>query len=153
MLRLRQTTGLPMSSQTHETYNRDESSPGSSDRSFGLTLAVAFAFFGVIPLLRGKPVRVWCFAASAVFILLALAIPAVLHPLNRAWNRLGQLIGKITNPIITCLMFFAVFTPAAVILRLLGKDLLRLEFDRGATTYWINRTPAGPSPETMSNQF
>ena len=142
-----------MRPQTHETYSGEEPSPGSSDRSFGLTVGAAFAFFGLIPLLRGKPVRLWCFAASAGFVLLALAIPLVLHPMNRVWNRLSQLIAKITNPIITGLMFFAVFTPVAVILRLLGKDLLRLRFDRSATTYWIIRTPPGPTPETMRNQF
>ena len=151
--KMQQIASLLMAPQTHETYSSEESSPGASDRSFGLTLAVFLAFLGLIPLLRGKPVRLWCFAVSAGFVLLALAIPVVLHPMNRVWNRLSQLIAKITNPIITGLMFFAVFTPVAVILRLLGKDLLRLRFDRGATTYWIIRTPPGPAPETMRNQF
>jgi hypothetical protein len=150
---MRQITGPLMITQTHESYSRVEMAPGPSDRSFGLTLAVALAFFGVIPLLRGKPVRLWCFAASGICILLTFTIPVVLHPLNRGWNRLGQLIARITNPIITGLMFFVVFTPAAAALRLLGQDPLRLKFDHGAATYWITRNPPGPAPETMANQF
>jgi hypothetical protein len=41
----------------------------------------------------------------------------------------------------------------ALILRLLGKDLLRLRRDPGAPTYWIERNPPGPEPESMANQF
>jgi Saxitoxin biosynthesis operon protein SxtJ len=142
-----------MSAQTHEDFSRGESAGGSSDRSFGLVFAVAFAFFGLIPLLHGKPLRLWYLAASAVFLLLALTVPSVLHPLNGLWMRVGLLIGKVTNPIITGLMFFLVFTPAALVFRLLGKDPLRIKLDTAATSYWIIRQPPGPAPETMRNQF
>ena len=142
-----------MSPQTHENFSSGGSAPPSSDRSFGFVFAAAFAFFGLIPLLRGKPLRLWCLVLSAGFLLLALAIPVILHPLNRVWVRFGVLLGKVTNPLITGLMFFIVFTPAALILRLLGKDSLRLKFDSGAATYWIPRNPPGPLPETMRNQF
>ena len=43
--------------------------------------------------------------------------------------------------------------PHAVSALILGKDPLRLRFDRRAATYWIERTPPGPPPETMTNQF
>ena len=142
-----------MSNQTHENFSSPASAPPSSDRTFGFVFAGAFALFGLLPLLRGKPVRLWCLAISAGFVLTALAVPVILHPLNRVWVRFGVLIGKITNPLITGLMFFVVFTPVALILRLLGKDPLRLKFDRAAATYWIPRNPRGPLPETMRNQF
>ncbi|MDP8983075.1 MAG: SxtJ family membrane protein [Acidobacteriota bacterium] len=141
-----------MSFQTHERYPEPAAAP-SSDRFFGLTAAIALAFFGLIPLIRGGRVRPWCLAASAVFLVLSLAAPAALHPLNRAWTALGQLIARVTNPIVTGLMFFAVFTPAALILRMLGRDLLSLKFDPAAPTYWILRHPPGPQPETMRNEF
>jgi hypothetical protein len=142
-----------MSNQTHENFSSRAPAPPSSDRTFGFVFAAAFALFGLLPLLRGKPVRLWCLALSAGFVLTALAVPVILHPLNRVWVRFGVLLGKITNPLITGLMFFVVFTPVALILRLLGKDPLRLKFDRVAATYWIPRNPPGPLPETMRNQF
>jgi hypothetical protein len=67
--------------------------------------------------------------------------------------KLAWLISKITNPIITGLMFYLLFTPAALICRWIGKDLLRLKYDHAADSYWIPRDPAGPPPETMQNQF
>jgi len=50
-------------------------------------------------------------------------------------------------------IFFAVMTPAGLIMRWLGRDPLRLALDRGATSYWIERRPPGPAPDTMRNQF
>ena len=39
------------------------------------------------------------------------------------------------------------------VMRLFGKDFLRLRLDRGAKSYWIVRTPPGPPPQSMRNQF
>jgi len=52
-----------------------------------------------------------------------------------------------------CPLFFAVITPMAWIRRALGNDPLRLRFDREARTYWVDRQPPGPPPETLTNQF
>jgi hypothetical protein len=125
----------------------------SSDRSFGIVFAIFFALLGAWPLVHHHPARPWAFYLSAAFLLLALIAPRILHPLNLLWTRVGQLLGKITNPIVTGLMFYLVFTPAALLLRAFGKDLLRLKFDPAASSYWIPREPPGPAPETMKNQF
>jgi hypothetical protein len=138
---------------THEDFSRQEHAKASSDRSFGFVFAVVFAFFTVSPLLRGHPLRTWCLPVSGVFLFFALVVPAALHPLNLLWTRLGQLISKVTNPIITALMFYLLFTPVAFLLRVFGNDLLRLKRDSHETTYWVPRVPPGPSPDTLRNQF
>lgn len=125
----------------------------SSDRSFGFVFTIFFALLGAWPLLHQHPARFWAFYASAAFLLVSLIAPAILHPLNLLWARLGQALAKVTNPIVTGLMFYLLFTPAAVLFRLFGKDLLRLRFDHAASSYWIVRDPPGPPPETMKNQF
>jgi hypothetical protein len=51
------------------------------------------------------------------------------------------------------LLFYLVVTPTGFLFRLLGKDPLRLALDAGVGSYWIERRPPGPLPETMSNQF
>jgi len=142
-----------MSSATHEDFSRQEQAKASSDRSFGFVFVVAFAFFGLSPLFRGRPVRVWCLIVSAVVLLVALVAPGILHPLNLLWTKLGHLIGQVTNPIITALMFYLLFTPVAFLLRLTGSDLLRLKPDPQGSTYWIPRVPPGPVPDSMRNQF
>ena len=51
------------------------------------------------------------------------------------------------------LIFFVAVTPTALIMRLVGKDPLHRRFEPEARTYWIERRPPGPEPETMKNQF
>jgi hypothetical protein len=51
------------------------------------------------------------------------------------------------------LLFFVVFTPNPLLMRLMRKDPLRLGWDASASSYWIHRHPPGPEPETMRNQF
>jgi hypothetical protein len=51
------------------------------------------------------------------------------------------------------IMFYLVVTPMGIAARLLRNDPLKLRYDRSAETYWTERQPPGPAPETMKNQF
>lgn len=138
---------------THEDFRNQHELTGSSDRSFGLVFAGFFTIVGLWPLKNGLPVRIWALGLAAAFLVVSLTIPKILGPLNKIWTKLGILIGKITNPIVTAALFFGIFTPIAALLRASGKDLLRLRMDKDARSYWIDRTPPGPEPPSMVNQF
>jgi hypothetical protein len=143
-------TETPMS---HESLERSEPIQGSSNRTLGLTFGAVFLIIGVYPWLFGGSVRPWGIAVAAAFALVALTMPGMLGPLNRVWTRFGLLLHKVTSPIILGIMFFGVVTPTGFVMRLLGKDPLKLRQDRDAQTYWVDRQPPGPKPETLSNQF
>ena len=138
---------------THEDFSRAVQTDESSDRSFGFVFAAVFALVAVWPMLRHRPFRAWGLAVSAGFLLLTLFAPATLRPANRLWTLLGKLLNRVMNPIVTGVLFFLVFTPAAWILKLSGKDPLRLARDPSAASYWLPREPEGPPPATMINQF
>ncbi len=138
---------------THEEFSRDEAPKGGSDRAFGVVFAVVFLLLALYPLLDGGTVRLWALGLAAAFLALALVRPALLAPLNALWTRLGLVLHKIVNPLVLGLMFFAVLTPTALLLRLFGKDLVGRSFDRQRASYWVERQPPGPPPETMKNQF
>jgi len=137
----------------HEDLTRHEEITGSSDRSFGIVFAAFFALVGVAPVVRGHSARVWALGLCAVFLSVALVRPRVLHPLNRLWTALGLILHAVVNPIVLGLLFFATITPMGIVTRWLGKDSLRLRRDPEDLTYWIERRPPGPAPETMPNQF
>jgi len=137
----------------HESYDRPEEIQGPSNRSFGLVFAGFFAIVGLLPLVTGGQIRYWALLVGAIFLLLGLAIPAVLAPLSRVWMKFGQFLHKIVSPIVLGIMFFLVVTPIGVLMRLLGKDPLRLKLDREARSYWITREPPGPAPESLRDQF
>jgi hypothetical protein len=142
-----------MTTNFHEDLKRAEAVRGSSDRTFGLVFAAFFAVFGLSPLRHGGQVRVLLMVFSGVFLVVALLRPSLLHSANGVWTRLGLLLGRIVNPIVMTILFFLVFAPVGILLRLLGKDPLRLKQDRQATSYWIVRDSASIQPESMSRQF
>jgi Saxitoxin biosynthesis operon protein SxtJ len=137
----------------HESFQRDESIPLSSNRSLGFVFAGAFLVIGVLPLVWGSGVRPWSLMIAAGFMLCALAAPSLLGPLNRAWMRFGMLLHRIVSPVVLGIMFFLVITPMGTVMRLLGKDPLRLRYDGNASTYWVDRTPPGPPPQSLNHQF
>jgi hypothetical protein len=142
--------GVPMG---HEALRRDEVVRGASNRAVGLVFAVVFVIIGTYPLLFGAPLRVWSVAVGAAFAGAALLVPHVLAPLSRVWLRFGLLLHQIVSPIVLGFLFFFVVAPLGFLMRLLGKDPLRLRRDAAATTYWIERNPPGPKPDTLTDQF
>lgn len=138
---------------THERLSVHDIVKGSSDRSFGIVFAAVFTFIGLWPLVAGNGVRWWALPVVAAFGVTALVRPGLLGPLNRLWFKFGLLLNQVVSPVIMALLFFLIITPMAFIIRLKGKDPLRLKYDPKARSYWILRTPPGPSPETIKNQF
>lgn len=141
------------SQQTHEDFAREEEVKVSSERSFGFVFATVFVVIGLLPLFHRNPVHLWSLGIAAVFLVLALAAPRALAPLNRLWMKFGLLLHAIVNPVVMAFLFFSTVTPIALLMRIRGKDPLRLKLDPNAKTYWIDRTPPGPSPDTMPRQF
>ena len=137
----------------HEDLTRVEQVEGSSDRSFGLVFGVVFFLIAAWPVLHGQPLRWWAIGIAAGFSLLAFVKPALLAVPNRLWTKLGVLLGKVVSPIALGILFYGVFAPMGVLVRLLGKDPLRLKLDAKADSYWIRREPPGPPPKSMTNQF
>jgi len=144
---------IPLTEKTsrfHEHFERDETIKASSDRSFGFVFAGGFTVIAAFPLLWGGTVRLWAIGIAVVVLLFALAAPAVLAPLNRAWMRFGLLLGRIMNPIVLGIFIFGVLTPFGWFRRR-GSDPLGLTFDRDARTYWVNKSPLPAG--SMKRQF
>ena len=137
----------------HENLHRDDHVDGSSERVFGLTFSSLFFIIACWPLFRGEPLRWWAIGVSAVFVLIAMSYPVLLTGPNKLWIKLGVLLGRVVSPIALGVLFYVVFTPLGIVMRLVGKDSLRLKFDPGAETYWVERKPPGPPPDSMTNQF
>jgi hypothetical protein len=137
----------------HEQFDREEEVGGSSNRTFGLVFAALFGIIGLLPLVHGKDPRLWAIGVAVVFLGLALFIPSFLSPVNRLWIRFGLLLHRVVSPLVLGVIFFAVITPMGICMRLLGKDLLRLRLDQDAASYWIERKPPGPAPDTFQDQF
>ena len=138
---------------THENfYQRDEIKAGSN-RVFGIVFAVVFLIIGCFPIISGAEPLVWALCIGTIFFIAALSFPNALRPLNMIWFRLGMFLHTIVNPLIMGLLFFVTVVPIGLIMRLMSKDLLNLQFDPDISSYWIERDSGEPKPETMRHQF
>jgi Saxitoxin biosynthesis operon protein SxtJ len=120
------------------------------NRSYGLLMAgILLALAGIRYVLTGN-LMVWAVAAGAVFLVLALAAPALLAPVRRAWMKLAAVLGAINSRILLTLVFGLVVTPMAYVLRLLGKQPMRTE---PQASYWRKRNPDEFTAARMERQF
>ena len=121
----------------------------SSNRSFGIVFFVVFLLIALYPLTYSGEIRVWSAIISLFFLVLGLLNSKILSPLNKLWFKFGIFLGKIISPIILGIIFFLVVTPIGFIMRILGKDVLNLKYDKNKS-YWIKKN--GPKSK-MKNQF
>jgi hypothetical protein len=142
-----------MKPSTHEVFTRDEKIVAGSDRSFGIVMAAAFAVVTALNGWHAGRLWPWTGVLSAVLLVAALARPQLLNPLNRLWLRFGLLLHRVVNPVVMALVFYGAVWPTGLVMRWMGRDLLRLKLEPDAASYWIVRQPPGPSPETMRDQF
>ena len=138
---------------THEDFSRAQEVKASSNGAFGWTFAAVFLIVGLWPLGFGGDLRWWSIAISAIVIVVTLAVPALLTIPNRLWLRFGALLHRLVSPLVLAFMFYVVITPMGLLMRALGKDLLRVRRGHSPDSYWLKRNPPGPKPSSMSKQF
>lgn len=124
-----------------------------SNRKFGFFFAVVLAAI-VAYLFDGKISFMELLLGSLCIMIFVLAIvfPSLLSPFNKAWMRFGYILGKIVSPIVLGVIFFFFITPIAFVMRISGRDELRLKMV-GRKTHWKNRKPIGPDPSSFKDQF
>ena len=120
-----------------------------SNRSFGIVFFVVFLVVALYPLINSEDIRIWSLVISLIFLALGLLNSKFLTPLNKLWFKFGLILGKVVSPVIMGIIFFLVVTPIAFTMRIIGKDLLNLKFNKNKS-YWIEK--AGPKSK-MKNQF
>ena len=122
-------------------------------RSFGFIMAGAFAvIFGLFfPWVLEIPIPNWPWIVAAIFAVPALILPPVLKPAFGIWMKFGAVLGWINTRIILALVFYALFTPYSIVLKLFGKDPLSLKLDKNLQSYRVESKD--PKPENMEHPF
>jgi hypothetical protein len=141
----------------HESYRESGKVKASSDRGFGLTVGGILVAIALFRWLFGAAGLNWLTLVMGLIglalVIVALVDASRLAPLNRAWTKLGLLLFRVVNPVVMFLIFVIAIVPTGLLMRLAGHDPMRLKRDPAARSYWIERQPPGPPPESMTNQF
>ena len=108
-----------------------------NNKGFGLQFFIVFLLIGLWPIIKGDSPRILFFPIALVFLILGLMNAKILTPLNRSWIKLGEILGKVIAPIVMAIVYFVVLTPLSFLIRISGKDLLKVKFSNKINTYWI----------------
>ena len=122
-------------------------------KRFGVTLFIAFIVLGGILIWR---------KAESGFIILGIALPlgilgivkpTFLGPIYWAWMKMAGILGFITTHLILTLMYYLVFTPIGLLLKIVGKAAFKEKFDPHAGTYWVRKDRMGHSLNKYEKMF
>ena len=120
-----------------------------NNRSFGILFFIVFLLVAIWPVINSEPIRIWSIIISTLFLILGITNSKILTPLKRGWIKLGEILGKVVAPIIMGFIYFIIITPIGILMRLFGKDLLNIKFNKNKS-YWIKREK---NINTMKRQF
>lgn len=107
-------------------------------RKFGITIGIAFLVISSLFFIQHKHSGgMYSLVVSCAFFITGFILPALLKPIYIVWMRLAFILGWINIRVILIVMFYLIFTPVSLLMRLFGIDLLgRKNKER---TYWKNK--------------
>ena len=111
----------------------------SSNKSFGILFFIVFLILGLWPLKSGYDINFYLIGISIIFLILGSINSSFLTPLNKSWIKFGEILGIIIAPIVMAIVYFIILTPISIIVRLFGKDLIKIRFKKDIDTYWKTR--------------
>jgi uncharacterized oligopeptide transporter (OPT) family protein len=114
-------------------------------REFGLVMGLALCCIGALLFYRGRSSSLFFFLGTGFFVVPALLFPLSLSALEKVWMAFAEKLSFVMTTLIMFVTFYVVITPLGLLLRLLKKDLLSLEIDREAETYWCKVEVDGPA--------
>jgi len=124
-----------------------------SNKKFGLFFALIFFVAAVyLNYSSSQLLAFLSLCASVFFLLAALFFDSLLLPLNKLWMRLGLLLGMIVSPLVMSIIFFTLFVPIGLIMRLFGRDELRLKM-KSRDSHWKSREHDESNADSFNHQF
>ena len=90
---------------------------------------------------------------GVIFFFLGIAIPFILKPIYWVWMIFATIFGWIMTRVILSLIFYIIFTPIGLILRIFGKQFLEFNWDHSKLSYWNLRTVETFNKENYERQF
>ena len=121
---------------------------------FGLVIVVLFAIVGgTVFFVSGNtktPIVLLCIGGLLAG--LYYALPPLRKLMYIAWMRAVLPIGWTISHLLFGTVYFLVFTLIGSAMRLFGRDSMQRQFNRNASTYWVERKPT-TEPSRYFSQF
>ncbi|MEA3346612.1 MAG: hypothetical protein U9Q21_00800 [Candidatus Auribacterota bacterium] len=123
-------------------------------KRFGIGFGSAMILVGSARLyFKGAPSS-WIFICVGVYALFSgLLFPKLLLPLHFLLKKIFGLIMYVFTVVFLSMVFYLVFTPIALILKLKRQDFMSRKIDEKESSYWVKRKPPGTLKEDYLKQY
>ena len=123
-------------------------------RQFGIALAVILIVSGAIHFLKHRMIlSQWFCGVGLIVLCLGLLAPRMLKNVYAVFLKVAHAIGWFNTRVILILIYYAILTPIAFIVKMCGKDLLNKKLEKNISSYWVKRQSAKPTREQLEKQF
>ena len=124
-----------------------------SNRKFGFFFTVIFTIISIYFFFYDNYNTAYIFVViSIIFFVITILKADLLLPLNKLWMRFGFILGLIINPVVLGIIYFLVFTPTGLIMRLFKRDELRIKLKK-RNSYWKLRSKRDVNVDLFKQQF
>lgn len=129
-------------------------SPDKNDlRKFSVTMFVALAIIGTFLIFRHKESYAWFYSAGSLLLLTGIFAPGALKPVYIIWMKLALMLSWINTRLILLVIFYLIFTPVGLIIKLFNADLLDKRIEKNRESYWRKVEARRFSPQDHERQF
>ena len=124
-----------------------------SNKKFGFFFTAVFAISALYLFHKEKILIsfIFCFLTFLSFLITQFKANMLL-PFNKIWIKLGLLMGKIVSPIILGIIFFGIFLPIGILMKIINRDELQLKF-KSKVSYWKIKNTDINQVSSFKNQF
>lgn len=122
-------------------------------KKFGITMGIAFLVITLFILIRHRHSILVTSMALSIFFILAFVAPILLKPIYIFWMKLAFILGWINTRLILLIMFYLIFAPIGLVMRLLGVDLLDRRIDKEKESYWWEKEKKDFNPLDYERRF
>ena len=128
--------------------------PKLENKRFGRQMGLVLVALAGLGFWRDWPsfLSVSFLTLGAVHLILSVIAPGLLTGFNRFWMSLGYYFGKVFAPIEMAIIFFLMFTPIALVMRLFRRDALLIRKNK-VNSYWKVRETPQISADSFRNQY
>jgi hypothetical protein len=117
-------------------------------------MGITFLTIALILFIRHKPDLLPAICSlSAIFFIFAFTLPLLLKPIYILWMRLAFILGWFNTRLLLLIMFYLIFAPIGLIMRLLRIDLLDRRIDKNRHSYWREKEEKSFDPLNYKKQF
>ncbi len=125
----------------------------STLKKFGITMGIALLVITLFIFIRHKHSILITSIISAIFFILAFIMPSLLKPVYILWMRLAFILSWINTRLILIIVFYLIFTPISISIRLFGIDLLDRKIDKNRNSYWRRKESQASNSLNYERQF